>query len=244
MRALAPAAEREAAVETGGYQVVFRIPGPQFGFHQRRREGVSPRPRRRSRPTSCRARRPRSTRPRSSKPRSGRPTRRRCCPAVSRSTATASMWDAARSRSRRRTRPCGSASAPTTRSRSRARRCARSKARPASSRRPRPTSANTRSPCAAATSAPIRMIVEDQIPTSENRGHQGRTAAGHHAADRARRARPARRARLELRRRAGRDAGDQARLAAALARGQDGRLRAAPALIPPRGFVSAQPLGR
>ena len=114
-RGLLRAAEREAAVETGGYQVVFRVPGRNSVVHQRGREGGSPRPPRRSRPISCRARRPRSTRPRSSKPRSGRPTTRRCCPAASRSIATASMWDAARSRSRRRTRPCGSASAPTTR---------------------------------------------------------------------------------------------------------------------------------
>ena len=90
---------------------------------------------------------------------------------------------------------------------------------------------------------PIRIDGRGPDADQRERGHQGGAAAGHDAADRARRARPARRARLELRCRAGRDQGDQARLAHALAGRQGGLLRAAPALITPGVRPRGKPIG-
>ena len=88
--------------------------------------------------------------------------------------------------------------------------------------------------------APVAVTIEDQLPVSESRRHQGRDAAGDDAAERARRPRPPRRGGLELRRRARRGARDQARLAGALAVRQVGRLRAA---LVAEGMQRGIPLG-
>ena len=107
--------EQEAAVETGGYQAVFRVPGRVSGRGERRRQELPHLDRDNRTGAPGRARRRRSTRRRTSKRRSSMPTKRRCCPAASRSIATASLSAAVRWRSRRRMKRCGSASARTTR---------------------------------------------------------------------------------------------------------------------------------
>ncbi len=173
--------------------------------------------------TRCR----RSTRPPSSKPPSSRPRRRRCCPAGSRSIATASssgrgqMALTPKDETVRlgfgvddKVKVARTDGAQDTR------------ARPASSPRPRPTSASSRSRCATATIRPIRVAVEDQLPVSEiddikvemlpsttppterdMRNRRGVMAWSFDAPP-------------------GRAARDQARLAGALAGRQDGGLRA------------------
>ena len=70
---------------------------------------------------------------------------------------------------------------------------------------------------------PIKVSDRGPDPGQRERGRRGGTAARHDTADRARRARPPRRARLDLRRDARRGQGDQARLARALAGRQGGR---------------------
>ena len=219
----------EATVETGGYQAVFRVPG---------RMSVATNEGAKSFRISTAQDRTRSPGARDARARRDR-VPRSLVQACRRSAAAARPRRALSRRHLRRTRPDGAHAegrdlrlgfgADDKVKVARASR-ARSKARPGSSRRPRPTSASTRSRCAAATSGRSGSMVEDQVPTSEIAEIQVEMLPGHDAADRARRARPARRARLELRCRARRGQGDQARLAAALARRQGRRLRAAPAL--------------
>ena len=124
------AEEQQATAEVGGFQVTFRIPGrvsvgasegakslristatiaPDLAYVQRR-SGI---------------------RRRFSKPASSRPRTRRCCPAASRSIATASLSAVVRWRLQARTKRYGSVSAPTTRSRSNAPSSSATKDRPA-----------------------------------------------------------------------------------------------------------------
>ncbi len=109
---MSAAVEQEAVLEAGDYEAVFRIPGridvPGDGSERSLRIGS------RALPPICRsAPRPPSSRPPISKPVSSTRRRRRCCPAKSRSTATASSWAAGASPWSRPAPPRASALAPT-----------------------------------------------------------------------------------------------------------------------------------